>query len=212
MIKPLIAKLGGSTAGKAELQQWIDALASALFPVVLVPGGGPFADQVRITQKKLSISDEASHQMAILAMDQFGIAIAERHARLRPARSIDEINEALTAGVVPVWLPSAMAIGAAGIPCSWDATSDSLSAWLARQLGCKSLLLIKQTDEYNHFSSVSDLAEAGIVDAMLPDMLGPDIELHIVGPQALAGLNLRLATIPGQRIMRHKSVEAVGAR
>jgi aspartokinase-like uncharacterized kinase len=211
-MKPLVVKLGGSTAGKAQMQRWIDALASATLPLVVVPGGGPFADQVRLAQKELGISDDAAHAMAILAMDQFGIVLEERAARLQRARTEGEIRHVLAAGLVPVWLPSTMTIGAPDIACSWDVTSDSLAAWLARQLGASSLLLIKQTDEHRHCSTLTDLADAGIVDAMLPGMLARDTELYVAGPQALVQLDWPLATIPGHRIMRRRIAEEMGAR
>ncbi len=200
-MKPLVVKLGGSTAGREEMQCWIDALATATFPLVVVPGGGPFADQVRVSQPRLAYSNNAAHAMAILAMDQFGIAVAERHKRFRVARSITEINETLSLELIPVWLPSTMTLGAPNIPCSWDVTSDSLGAWLARQLRSCTLLLIKQTDEYLHYSNVSDLADAGIVDPMLPGMIGEGTSLHVAGPQALASLDLPLACMPGHTMM-----------
>ena len=203
-MKPLVVKLGGSTAGNEEMQRWIDALVTATFPLIIVPGGGPFADQVRISQKRLAYSNEAAHAMAILAMDQFGIAISEGYERLQSVRSVTEIKGALAVGRIPVWLPASMTIGAADIPCSWDVTSDSLSAWLCGQLRADALLLIKQTDEYRDYSRVSDLAHAGIVDAMLPTMLGSNTTLHIAGPQTLNSLDLPLATIPGRMIMQHE--------
>lgn len=201
-MKLLVAKLGGSTAGHEEMQRWIDALATATFPLVIVPGGGPFADQVRVSQKRLAYSDQAAHAMAILAMDQFGVAISERHARLQSARSVTEIGGALAAGLIPVWLPASMTVGAADIPFSWDVTSDSLGAWLCGQLRADALLLIKQTDRYRDYSRVRDLANAGIVDAMLPAMLGCNTTLHIAGPHTLDTLDLPLATIPGRMIMQ----------
>lgn len=211
-MKPLVVKLGGSTAGHAEMQRWIDLLASATFPLVIVPGGGPFADQVRTSQKRLGYSDDAAHAMAILAMDQFGIAIAERHPQLRVARSTSQIGEVLDAGATPVWLPSSMTLDAVDIPCSWQITSDSLSAWLARQLSADTLLLVKQTDEYTHYATVPELAAAGIVDSMLPDMLGEGTSLHVAGPRMLDTHDLPLASIPGRRIMRHRQTEAMGAQ
>ncbi|RCW79805.1 dihydroneopterin aldolase [Phyllobacterium bourgognense] len=211
-MKPLVVKLGGSTAGHAEMQRWIDLLASATFPLVIVPGGGPFADQVRISQKRLGYSDDAAHAMAILAMDQFGIAIAERHPQLRVARSILQIGEVLDAGATPVWLPSSMTLDAADIPPSWQITSDSLGAWLVRQLCTDDLLLVKQTDEYTRYASVQELAAAGIVDSMLPDMLGEGTSLHVAGSGILATLDLPLASIPGRRIIRHRQTEAMGAQ
>ncbi|MBB3238472.1 dihydroneopterin aldolase [Phyllobacterium endophyticum] len=211
-MKPLVVKLGGSTAGHAEMQRWIDLLASATFPLVIVPGGGPFADQVRISQKPLAYSGDAAHAMAILAMDQFGIAIAERHPRLQVARSLAQIDEVLDAGSIPVWLPSSMALGAPDIPCSWDLTSDSLSAWLARLLAADDLLLVKQTDEYVHYATVRELAGAGIADRMLPDMLDEATNLHVAGPHVLDKLLLPLDSVPGRRMFRHRHVEAMGAQ
>lgn len=214
-MRPLVVKLGGSTAGHEEMQRWIDILATATFPLVIVPGGGPFADQVRISQKRLAYSNEAAHAMAILAMDQFGIAIAERHARLRPARSIGDIHSVLDRGGMAAWLPSSMAIGAPDIPCSWDVTSDSLSAWLCKQLRAEALLLIKQTDEHMDYANVWDLAAAGIVDSMLPAMLAEDTILHVAGPEALTKISrdLPLATIPGRMIIRHRqAVEGMVAQ
>ena len=138
-MNPLVAKLGGSTVGHAELDGWLKALASARFPLVIVPGGGPFADQVRVTQARLRYSDVAAHHMAILAMDQFGLAIAERNPRFRTARTTQEIAAALDESAVPVWLPSTMARNAPDIPQSWDVTSDSLAAWLCGRIGARRL-------------------------------------------------------------------------
>lgn len=194
-----VVKLGGSTAGHEELQQWIDVLATVSFPLVIVPGGGPFADEVRAQQKPLAYSDEAAHDMAILAMDQFGLVIAERHARLRPCRSLEAIRATLDAGKIPVWLPSQMTWDAPDIPRSWDITSDSLAAWFCRQWGAERLLLVKQTNIFLQHINLAGLVRSGIVDPVLPDMVGSDIALYLAGPQTLGGIagDLPLADIPG---------------
>ena len=44
---PIVVKLGGSHAFATHLRAWLDALAQAGGNVVVVPGGGPFADAVR---------------------------------------------------------------------------------------------------------------------------------------------------------------------
>jgi hypothetical protein len=83
---------------------------------------------------------------------------------------------------------------------------------LAQQLHADTLLLVKQTDEYTHYATVRELAAAGIVDSMLPDMLGGGTSLHLAGPKILDTLDLPLASIPGRRIMRHRQTEAMGAQ
>ncbi|TIT24935.1 MAG: hypothetical protein E5W78_22230, partial [Mesorhizobium sp.] len=122
VIRPTIVKLGGSTARAAEMENWIAALAGSKLPIVIVPGGGQFADQVRESQIYMDFSDAAAHAMAILAMEQFGQVILDRHERLVPARSLDEMVRALDEGKVPVWLPSSLALPAPDIPASWDMT------------------------------------------------------------------------------------------
>ncbi|MGH6762041.1 MAG: dihydroneopterin aldolase [Phyllobacterium sp.] len=201
-MKPLVVKLGGSTAGQEEMQGWIDVLATAAFPLVIVPGGGPFADHVRFSQKRLGYSDAAAHDMAILAMDQYGHVIAERHSRLCVVRSIQDMRQTWRARRVPVWLPSTMSLAAPDIPRSWEVTSDSLAAWLCRKIDADTLLLVKQIDLRGEPESVKTLVETGIVDPMLPRFLGDDTTLFVAGPQSLREelKQLPLKEIPGCRI------------
>jgi dihydroneopterin aldolase len=200
-MKRLVVKLGGSTAYHVEMESWIAAIAQATMPLVLVPGGGPFADRVRDAQPKMRFSDRAAHFMAVLAMEQMGLALAEMHPRLVPARSLADIEAALSDAKIPVWLPYELLRGARDIPEDWDMTSDSLSAWLAGRVGASSLLLIKQTDALA--DNVQELAEMGIVDRLLPQMLGGS-SLHIAGPRALANAGRVLAAggVPGAVVGR----------
>lgn len=201
-MKRVVVKLGGSTAYHVEMPSWIAAIAQAKMPLVLVPGGGPFADRVRDAQARMRFSDRAAHFMAILAMEQMGLALAEMHSRLVPARSLAQIETALSEAKIPVWLPYELLRDARDVPESWDMTSDSLSAWLAGRVGASSLLLIKQTDAVS--GSVQELAEIDVVDPLLPQMLG-DSKLYIAGPQALAnaGVTFAAGEIPGARVGTH---------
>jgi dihydroneopterin aldolase len=202
VVKPVVVKLGGSTAEGGELRTWIAALASAALPLVVVPGGGPFAELVRTEQKRMGFSDDAAHAMAILAMDAFGRVILDGGARLAPARSLDEVVRVLDEGKIPVWLPSSMTIGSTDIPASWDITSDSLAAWLAGRIGAETLLLVKQTQAFSSEDSVADLMARGIVDPAFAEILPDGIGLYLAGPADAAGAGRALAagTLPGTRI------------
>ncbi|MER8826538.1 dihydroneopterin aldolase [Mesorhizobium sp. M0938] len=202
VVKPIVVKLGGSTVHAAEMARWIAALAGSTLPIVIVPGGGLFADQVRETQMRMDFSDTAAHAMAILAMEQFGQIILDRDERLVPARSLEEMVQALDAGKVPVWLPSSLALPAPDIPASWDITSDSLAAWLAGKLGAKALLLIKQTGAFFGSDTIDSLAVRGIVDAGFAAMLPDGVDVHLAGPKdaAEAGTMLAAGNLPGMAI------------
>ena len=68
----LVVKLGGSLLGSPELAQWLNVLAKfSDGKVVIVPGGGLFANSVREAQQISNVSDAVAHQMALLAMDQY---------------------------------------------------------------------------------------------------------------------------------------------
>lgn len=198
---PLVVKLGGSTAGRIEMEQWIAVLASATMPLVIVPGGGPFADQVRFSQREMDFSEVAAHEMAILAMEQFGIVIAERHPRLQPARSLQDLDAILAAGGVPVWFPSQMTRNA-DIAASWEVTSDSLAAWLCGQISSRHLLLCKQVNPEAFSEGLQALIDNGVVDAMLPELLGEETSLYIAGPSSLRSqlAELPMTRIPGLRV------------
>jgi dihydroneopterin aldolase len=202
VVKPIVVKLGGSTAEGGELRTWIAALASAALPLVVVPGGGPFAELVRTEQKRMGFSDEAAHAMAILAMDAFGCVVLDGAAKMAPARSLDDIACVLGEEKIPVWLPSSATIGAPDIRASWDITSDSLAAWLAGQLGAEALLLVKQTQAFSAEDSITDLVERRIVDAAFAAMLPDGIGLYLASPADAAGAGRALAAgrLPGIRI------------
>ena len=199
-----VVKLGGSMAADAVLDEWIAALAGSAAPLVIVPGGGPFADQVRAAQKRMRFSDRAAHAMAILAMDQFGHVILDRDDRLTPARSLQDMERALQDGKIAVWLPSSLAIPASDIRASWDITSDALAAWLAGKLNADALLLVKQTGAFTSADDVASLTARGIVDAGFHALLPPEVDFYLAGPEdaATAPAALSSGKLPGTAIYR----------
>lgn len=166
-----VVKLGGSLAGSAWLAGWLEALAACGGRVVVVPGGGPFADVVREAQSVMGFDDENAHELALLAMAQYGRALASFRPSFVVAGSLDAIQQALRAGAAPIWSPVEMALTATDIPASWDVTSDSLAAWLAGQVGAARLFLVK----HGAFADVpvlaADLVARGVVDRAFPRYL-----------------------------------------
>ncbi len=163
-----VVKLGGSLAGSAGLVGWLDALAACGGRVVVVPGGGPFADAVRAAQAEMGFGDEAAHHMALLAMEQYGRALADLRPGFGIAHTLVDIRQMLAAGEVPIWSPVEMVAGSADIPASWDVTSDSLAAWLAGRIGAARLLLVKHGSFSGEPMPAVDLAARGIVDPAFP--------------------------------------------
>jgi aspartokinase-like uncharacterized kinase len=136
--KPYIVKFGGSLLASSALDGLLGAAAAC--GAIVVPGGGPFADAVRIAQAKQGFGDAAAHAMAILAMEQTAFLLADR----APAFALCATREDFAdAAVRPtIWRPAAMALDA-DLPRSWEVTSDSLALWLATELRAPRLVLVK---------------------------------------------------------------------
>jgi dihydroneopterin aldolase len=204
---PIVIKLGGSHAGARSLGAWLDVLAACGGHIVVVPGGGPFADAVRAAQGKMGFDDTAAHHMALLAMEQFGRALTSLRPALQLADSVTAIRRILRAKGVPVWSPTAMVLRAADIPASWDVTSDSLAAWLAGHIGAKRLLLIKRGKIPATPTLAANLVARGIVDRAFSQFLAASgASAAIVASQAsaTAATAIRSNRMPGARIDLHQ--------
>src|SRR3954447_1974142 len=103
---PTVVKLGGSHAFSEHLARWIGAIADCAGHVIVVPGGGPFADAVRDAQPRMGFDDAPAHHMALLAMEQYGCALASLNGMFVRADSLAAILDALETAKVPVWMPS----------------------------------------------------------------------------------------------------------
>ncbi|MGA7385678.1 MAG: dihydroneopterin aldolase [Methylocella sp.] len=197
-----IVKLGGSLARAPQFAAWLEALAAWGGPLILVPGGGAFADCVRTAQGAMGFGDTAAHRMALNAMGQFGIALAAYSDAFTLAASRDELDNALSAGEIPVWLPEKMVLGASDVPECWGVTSDSLAAWLAWTYGARRLLLIKARDLAAP-GSARDLAADKIVDSLFPRFAAQSrAEVWLAGPASLAGAAgiLQSGGMPGVKV------------
>ncbi len=169
--RPWVVKLGGSLQGSPTLRRWLKVIAVTAAPVVIVPGGGPFADAVRLAQKRLKFSDSVAHHMALLAMEQYGRAIAGMAPSLRTEETLQSIKTSMQSGQAVVWLPTRMVLGLPDIAESWEVTSDSLALWLAWRLRARGLLLVKSARLPKGSRRAAELSRRGIIDAAFPRML-----------------------------------------
>ncbi|MCC7250350.1 uridylate kinase [Hyphomicrobium sp.] len=179
---PVVLKLGGSLAASGRLRTLLALVARARRPVVVVPGGGAFADAVRETQQALGFSDEAAHDMALLAMHQMADAMIALEPRLLAAETLVGIARAWSSQRVPVWLPAALCAGDRLIPRDWSITSDGLAARLAERLGGVELVLVKSRS-VRRTASAKTLARQGIVDPVFPAIVErADLAWRVLGP------------------------------
>ena len=146
---PLVVKVGGGLLAHAGAIEAVTEALSALarrWRVVVVPGGGPMADAVRTLARQVGLTDDTAHWMAILAMDQYGHLLAERIERAVLVEEPGGITEVLDRGQVAVLAPYRWMRSADVLPHSWDATGDSVGAFVAGALDAGHLVLVKPVD------------------------------------------------------------------
>ena len=165
-----VVKLGGSLADSDELAAWLDVIAKAgAGKVVLVPGGGHWADEVRSAQKREGFDDRVAHRKALGAMETFGKVLCGVRSEFVEASTEDAIRRVQATGKVAVWLPSEMVLADASIPQTWDVTSDSLAAWLAARLDARLLVLLKSVTVAEPAISAIEMQEKQWVDPCFDD-------------------------------------------
>jgi len=190
----IIVKVGGSLYNTPELHHWLLALEefSAQQSIVLVPGGGPFADQVRTAQELHHFDDDTAHHMAILAMKQFGLLLSAL------APSCQTINtHDIPSTPFSIWLPDDKLLSESSLLKSWDISSDSIALWLASKLKAKQLFLIKYTS--SHATSINELASKSIVDNGFAQLFAnSNIDTKIINYQAYDNLSDYISNSNGQ--------------
>ena len=190
----LIIKVGGSLAETGRLNEVLALISEARRPVIVVPGGGQFAEKVRDLQNALRFDDASAHRLAMLGMHQMAEVYFKLEPRLAPADSMEGITRILAIGQIPVWLPLQMCQDDPEIPTDWSITSDGLAARLAERMGGLPLVLLKSI-EVDATETAEQLAEGGVVDQAFPGIVARShLDWRILGPnqnpqlRALLGL------------------------
>jgi aspartokinase-like uncharacterized kinase len=142
---PLVVKIGGGLLRDQRLEGLRRACSEATEiaasrPVLVVPGGGPFADAVRAVDEQVGLDDDTAHALALQAMDQLGVL-------LRPLLPSPELLTDLVAPRALGLLQVARAFeNRPGVPESWTVTSDSLAVLAAGAIGAPEAILLKPVD------------------------------------------------------------------
>ena len=218
----LLLKVGGSLGRSTALRPLLQriALLAHRRRLLVVPGGGAFAELVRDQMSRLRIDEKTAHHMALLAMDQYGLLLSSLS---RCSTGVDNLRAAelvAEAGRVPILLTASLIQREPGLERSFRLTSDSIAAFLAGRLRAAHLILLKSVrkpaERIRDRASAEALARRGIVDPLFPEMLPPNTTAWVlcgrrpqdldrfmpVGPRAAArgrGAGFRNRTVPRSR-------------
>jgi len=186
-----VVKLGGSLWRGGWLAPWCRLLADLPGPLLIVPGGGFFADRVRAAQGREGFPDVTAHHLALKAMDSMAALLCRLEPRLQRARRLHGQGPGRMASH-RVWMPSMELAGDTSVAADWSVTSDSLAALAARRTGALGLVVVKSASLVGRPAEAARLAAAGVVDAAFPVLAAdcgcPVWLLHRSQGGALAGL------------------------
>lgn len=221
---PLVVKLGGSLLDLPDLAQRLQHCLQTLqaSTVVLVVGGGATADRVRSWQQQFSLTDSAAHDLAIHAMHLNAQCI---HQLLPESKWLDSTRTQLwsrpNAGQARDE-NSAGQLYLANVPAlltefeprfgpldrSWDATSDSIAAYLADGLQIHRLLLLKSADAGEDSAIVDEAASQDkcVQQMQSQGLVDVAFQTYAARLSELLWCNLRRAT-PQVRTLWNRSAD-----
>lgn len=137
----VVLKIGGSLIEQAEdlLKAVTEHIAStgSKVKIVVVPGGGIFANGIREASRAHSIGDEAAHWMAVAAMEQYAYLLMDKSG-VPLIDDTDDVPEGIS-----ILLPYQLLKTTDELEHSWDVTSDTIAAWVAHRINA---ILVKATD------------------------------------------------------------------
>ena len=165
-----VVKLGGSLAEDPLLVDWLEVLTDlGGGRVIIVPGGGAFADSARRAQTQWQFDDVAGHNMAVLGTGQFDFLLNGLHSELELCANEQDMILTMRRGRVALWMPLGLLRQQADELTNWSVTSDSLALWLAQRLNAERVVLVKAC-EIPPFDDWRELADCGIVDRHFPEL------------------------------------------
>jgi 5-(aminomethyl)-3-furanmethanol phosphate kinase len=144
-----VVKVGGSLAQRPLKLRTLCSKLSELSKnqgLVIVPGGGDFADVARKMDKQFALSPFVSHRMAILGMDAYGFLLADLIENSSISETFEKTTQILENKKLAVFLPSRFMFSEDPLANSWEVTSDAISVCIAGRLQVKRILLLTDVD------------------------------------------------------------------
>ena len=150
--------------------EWVVKIGGSLFPdyaidildalvgqnVLVICGGGVFANLIRELNDDIGFSDSANHFAAIDCMDIIGELLSDKVVNSIPIYDLNDAADVINSGKVPVLLPSRFMRCVDLLEHSWDVTSDSIATYIAHLIDAKLLIVTNVDGIYTREPSFED--------------------------------------------------------
>lgn len=167
--RPLIIKIGGSLLQQKslipDLARYLDGVGT--HQVVLLTGGGPAVKAMYAMREKLPYGEDEAHWHCIKLMGDLTRTLCETYPNSVAVTSWAQAEAAWQADRLPWFVVEPFLredeTAKDHLPHTWDVSSDSIAAHLAKRYGAD-LVLLKACRLPPKKGTATEYARAGIVD------------------------------------------------
>jgi aspartokinase-like uncharacterized kinase len=157
-VSPLkvVIKVGGSLLNYPyQLKEILKGITvySDRHNVLVVPGGGAFADLVRDFHTRKYLSDSAAHWLAIRCMDLTGVIMCGMQSSMSLLSGSDAL-ERWAEGQSFIIQPYELLKSYDRLPHSWDVTSDSIAYWIGIEGDADVVVFLKSISPFAKWLSI----------------------------------------------------------
>jgi len=117
---------------------------NTLQKIIIIPGGGSYANFIRNIDKKLILGDDLAHWTAIFSMDYNGKDLNRKFPDFECIDDFEIIQRAKR--IFCIFLPYNYLKKKDELPHSWDVTSDSIAIYIANKLNLNECYLVKDIE------------------------------------------------------------------
>jgi aspartokinase-like uncharacterized kinase len=148
--KQAIFKIGGKILeNSTNIESTISQLTQlyeekVLQKIIIVPGGGSYANFIRRIDDELKLGDDLVHWMAIYSMNHNGIELNRKFPELECIEDLKGFQDSNK--FFSIFLPYKYLRINDTLPHNWDVTSDSIAYYVANKLQFNLCFLIKDID------------------------------------------------------------------
>ena len=112
--------------------------------IILIPGGGTLANFIRKVYRELKFTEELAHWMGIVSMNYNGLELNKKFPNFEITEDFNRLKKLDKS--LSIFLPYEFLKENDKLPHSWDVTSDSISLFIANELGLNECFLVKDVE------------------------------------------------------------------